>query len=154
MKRISLFRIWSVVAGVVLTGGMLQAQIANNTALVGNVVDQSGAPVAGAKVTATNEGTKVAYPGTTNSAGFYSITFITPGTYDITVNQQGFNSITKTGRIVTIDEAQRTDFSLQVGSTSTSLTVSAASPPIATDDATLGETFNTKAVSDLAADGP
>ena len=149
MKRVSLFRIWSVVAGVLLTGGMLQAQIANNTALVGNVVDQSGAPVAGAKVTATNEGTKVAYPGTTNSAGFYSITFITPGTYDITVIQQGFNSITKTGRIVTIDQAQRTDFSLQVGSTSTSLTVSAASPPIATDDATLGETFNTKAVSDL-----
>ena len=149
MKTVSLFRIGSVVAGVLVAGGMLHAQIANNTAIVGNVVDQSGAPVSGAKVTATDEGTKVAYPGTTNSAGFYSITFITPGTYDITVSQPGFNSITKTGRIVTIDQAQRTDFSLQVGSTSTSLVVSAASPPIATDDATLGETFNTKAVNDL-----
>ena len=63
MKRVSLLHIWSVVAAVVLTGGMLQAQIANNTALVGNVVDQSGAPVAGAKVTAINEGTRVAFPG-------------------------------------------------------------------------------------------
>jgi hypothetical protein len=50
---------------------------------------------------------------------------------------------------VVIDQAQRTGFTLAVGSTATSVTVSASSPPIATDDATLGETFNTKAVEDL-----
>lgn len=149
MKRVSSLCIRSVIATILFIGGMLHAQVANNTALVGNVVDQSGAPIAGAKVTAINEGTKVAYPGTTNAEGFYSITFITPGTYDITVIQPGFTTFTKTGRIVTIDQAQRTDFSLQVGSTTTSVTVSASSPPIATDDATLGETFDTKAVTDL-----
>ncbi len=135
--------------GIVLMGSMLEAQVANNTALVGTVLDPSGAPLAGATVTAINEATKVVYPGTTNAEGYYSISFITPGTYDVTVEQTGFTKLTKTGRIVTINLALRTDFNLQVGSTTTSVTVSASTPPIATDDATLGETFNTKAVEDL-----
>src|SRR5580698_11606732 len=141
MRRLFLFCIRPVIAaGIVLMGSMLQAQVANNTALVGNVVDQSGAPLSGAKVTAVNEGTKVVYPGTTNAEGYYSITFIAPGTYDITVAQSGFAELTKTGEIVPIDQTVRTDFKLQVGSETTLVTVSGSTPPIATDDASLGET--------------
>lgn len=139
----------AVAAGLFLVGLTVYAQVANNTALVGTVTDPSGAPIAGAKVRAFDEGTHITYPTVTNTEGYYSITFIAPGTYDITVEEKGFNTETQTGRIVVVDQAQRTDFKLVVGSTSTSVTVSASSPPIATDDATLGETFNTKAVEDL-----
>ena len=125
------------------------AQIANNTALVGTVLDSSGHPMSGAKVTAVEQSTKVVYPGSTNADGYYSITFIPPGTYAITVEQQGFEQITKVGVIVPVDQAIRTDFSMKVGSAATSVTVSASTPPIPTDDATLGETFNTKEVEDL-----
>ena len=86
------------VGGIVLMGSMLEAQVANNTALVGTVLDPSGAPLAGATVTAINEATKVVYPGTSNAEGYYSISFITPGTYDVTVEQTGFTKLTKTGR--------------------------------------------------------
>ena len=127
----------------------VQAQVANNTGLVGNVVDASGLPVTDAKVTAVNEETKVAYPGKTNGEGYYAITFIVPGIYDITVEQAGFTTLTKTGQILPVDQMARTDFKLQVGSASTSVTVSASAPPIATDDASLGETYDTKAVEDL-----
>ena len=150
MKRILLACIRSVaIAGIFTSGLVSQAQVANNTSLVGAVQDQSGAPIVGAKVTAVNEGTRVVYNGTTNADGYYSITFIAPGTYDITVEQSGFAKVTQTGRIVVNDQAQRTDFRLSVGSTSQSVTVSASSPAIATDDATLGEIFNTKTVEDL-----
>jgi hypothetical protein len=125
------------------------AQVANNTALVGAVVDPDGHPLVGAKVNAVEEATKVAYPGATNAEGNYSITFIAPGTYNITVEQSGFTQLVKTGIIVPIDQAVRTDFKLSVGSTTTSVTVSATTPPLSTDDATLGETFNTKLVQDL-----
>ena len=37
---------------------------------------------------------------------------LSPGTYDITVEQSGFSKLTKTGRIVVVDQAQRTDFKL------------------------------------------
>ncbi|HTF61145.1 MAG TPA: carboxypeptidase-like regulatory domain-containing protein, partial [Edaphobacter sp.] len=131
MKRLFLLCIRPLaVAGIFSIGSVLHAQVANNTALVGAVADQSGAPVSGAKVTAVNEGTQVTYPGTTNADGYYSITFISPGTYDITVEQSGFTKLTKTGRIVVTDQAQRTDFKLAVGSAATSVTVSASSPPI------------------------
>ena len=132
MKRFLLCIRPVAVAGIVLVGSMSQAQVANNTALVGAVVDPSGAPVAGAKVTAVNEGTQVTYPGTTNAEGNYSITFIVPGTYDITVEQSGFSKLTKTGRIVVVDQAQRTDFKLAVGSAATSVTVSRDICPICT----------------------
>jgi hypothetical protein len=53
-----------------------QAQVANNTSLVGTVLDSSGSAVVGAKVTAVQESTGVVYSGTTNEQGYYSIKFI------------------------------------------------------------------------------
>src|SRR5258708_1445054 len=141
----------SLVTAVVLAlfGASVWAQVANNTGLVGNVVDAAGLPVAGAKVTAVNEETKVVYPGKTNADGYYSITFIAPGTYDITADSPGFVVLKKTGQIVPIDASVRTDFKLQVGSETTSISVTASAPPIATDDASLGETFDSKTVDSL-----
>lgn len=65
----------------------LRAQVANNTSLVGTVVDSSGGVVGGAQVTGVNVATRVSYSGMTNAQGYYSIQFIAPGTYDITVTQ-------------------------------------------------------------------
>jgi hypothetical protein len=58
---------------------MLRAQVANNTSLVGTVVDTSGGVVVGARVTAVNVATRVSYSGVTNAQGYYSIQFIAPG---------------------------------------------------------------------------
>ena len=148
MKR--LFVLCPVLISVtVALPASMHAQVANNTALVGTVLDSSGSAIVGAKVTAIDESTGVVSPGTTNAQGYYSIKFIAPGTYDITVDQTGFNKVTKTGTIVPIDQAIRTDFSLKAGAETQTITVSASTPPIPTDDATLGETFDAKAVQDL-----
>src|SRR5271165_1245609 len=88
------------VIGMVAFATLTQAQVANNTALVGTVLDSAGSAVAGAKVTAVEESTGVVYPGTTSAQGYYSIKFIPPGTYDITVEQTSFTKLTKTGTIV------------------------------------------------------
>ena len=134
---------------LVVFATLTHAQVANNTSLVGTVLDSSGSAVSGAKVTAVDESTGIVYPGTTNAQGYYSIKFINPGTYDITVEQTSFSKLTKTGTIVPIDQAIRTDFTLKAGSETQTVTVSASTPPIPTDDATLGETFDTKTVQDL-----
>ena len=52
------------------------AQIANNTSLVGTVLDSSGAALSGVNVEAVEEGTKISYTATTNTSGYYAITFI------------------------------------------------------------------------------
>lgn len=142
-------RLLVIAVAIVLFGVSAWSQVANNTALVGNVVDAVGLPVSGAKVTALNEETKVVYQGQTNGDGYYSIAFIVSGTYDVAVASPGFVVLKKTGQIVSIDASVRTDFKLKVGSDSTFISVTASSPPIATDDASLGETFDTKTVDNL-----
>jgi Carboxypeptidase regulatory-like domain len=129
------------------------AQIANNTSLVGTVLDSGGAALPGAQVEAIEEGTKVSHTAVTNESGYYSITFINAGTYDITVKQTGFKTQTKVGVPLPNDQAVRTDFNLSVGSTTDTVSVSASTPPLATDDATLGETFSTKMVENLPLNG-
>jgi hypothetical protein len=131
----------------------LRAQIANNTSLVGSVLDPSGSPVSGVKVIAIEENTKVRSEATTNNAGYYAITFIQPGTYDLTVEERGFKKETTVGVPVTVDLAVRTDFSLKVGATTETVTVSASTPPLSTDDANLGETFAKHLVEDLPVQG-
>ncbi len=130
-----------------------RAQIANNTSLVGTAVDATGLPIAGSTVTAVEENTKVKSTAITNAEGYYSIAFLVPGTYDITVEEKGFKKITKTGVVLPIDIAVRTDFSMPVGSTDVDVTVTANTPPMSTDDASLGETFATNQVQDLPVQG-
>lgn len=125
------------------------AQIANNTTLVGTVTDSSGSVVAGAKVTAVNVATNVSYPGTTNSEGYYSIPYVSPGTYDINVEMTGFEKVVSKGTIVQLNLSARTDIALRVGSTTSEVTISATNPPLSTDDAVLGETIDQNKVTNL-----
>ena len=139
---------------LLLSSAFLEAQIANNTSLVGTVVDSTGSAVSGAKVTAVEQSTKLQYSATTNESGYYAITFIQGGSYDITVEQTGFGKVTTTGIPVTLNMSVRTDFNLKIGSTSDTVTVlSATTPPLSTDDASLGETFPPKQVEDLPVQG-
>ena len=131
----------------------LRSQVANNTSLVGNVIDPSGSAISNGHVIAVEENTKVKSEAQTNGSGYYAITYILPGTYDITVEVQGFKKLTKTGVIVPTNEAVRTDFALQLGSMDTIVTVSANTPPMSTDDATLGETIASDQVQDLPIQG-
>ena len=131
----------------------LIAQISNNTALVGTVLDSTGSAVGGAKVTAVEQATKVRYSATTNDEGYYGIAFIKSGTYDITVELTGFKKVTTVGVPVSVDVSVRTDFNLNVGSVTDAVTVSASTPPVSTDDANLGETFATQQVDELPMNG-
>jgi len=127
----------------------LMAQVANNTTLVGTVADPTSGVIAGAHVVGVNRDTKVAYSGDTNGEGYYSIPFVAPGTYDITVEKTGFRKTTASGVVVQLNMSARTDFSLNVGSETTEITVSAATPALSTDDALIGDTISTHQVTNL-----
>ena len=103
----------------------VHAQLATTTSLVGTVTDSSGKVIPGAKVTATETGTLDKYTATTNGQGYYTIEFVRVGVYSITVEQSGFQKVTKTGIIVDINQTVRTDITLPVGAVSQSVTVEA-----------------------------
>jgi hypothetical protein len=129
------------------------AQIATTTSLVGNVTDSSGKSVPNAKVTAVEAGTLATHTITTNEQGFYSFEFIPGGTYNITVEQSGFQKITKTGIELSVNRTVRTDFKLEIGGVTQTVTVQAEAMSIKTDDAAVSETLGVRAVSELPLNG-
>jgi hypothetical protein len=129
------------------------AQLATTTSLVGTVTDSSGKTIAGANVTAIETGTLDKYNGTTNEQGNYTFEFVRVGVYNVSVEQTGFQKVTKTGVIVDINQTVRTDFTLPVGAVSQSVTVEAAVAAIKTDDASVSEILGTRSVAELPLNG-
>ncbi len=121
--------------------------------LTGYVSDGTGAKVVGATVMATDVTTKFITKGLSNSAGEYSIPFLTPDTYNVTVTAAGFRTETRTSVVLTAGSDFGADFILSVGSQSETVTVSAGSPIIDTESANIGTTLTEQQVHDLPSMG-
>src|SRR5258708_5035610 len=61
--------------------------------LTGNVTDQKGAVVPGAKVTAANTGTRASKTTTTDERGGYLFTDLLTGTYNVTIEASSFKTV-------------------------------------------------------------
>jgi hypothetical protein len=130
-----------------------KAQLASSTSLTGTVTDTSGAIVPRAQVSAVNTATQVAYHAITNRAGIYKVLYIPVGTYTLTVTAPGFEREIHTNIIVQNNQTVRTGFVLRVGSVATTVTVSSAPPPIATDQATISQTIAETSIAQLPVNG-
>ncbi len=117
--------------------------------LSGEVADTTRARIVGATVTATDVATKFSTKVVSNNSGSYSISFLTPDTYDITVEKSGFRTETRVGVVLSAGGDVRTDFTLNVGSPSQTVTVNATGEFLDTATADLAATFSTKQVTDL-----
>jgi len=138
---------------IVGCSGLVSAQLANTTSLVGTVVDSAGAVMPDAAVRAVNVGTSDSYTAKTNAQGDYTIEFIKVGTYSITVSKDGFETLTKSGVAVDYDQTVRADFTLNVGQVNEHIEVTAAAPPLSMDDASVREVVGQRAVADLPLNG-
>src|ERR1700738_359140 len=77
-----------------------EAQV-NAAKLSGTVADSSGASITGAKIEITNVQTGIVRTVITNSSGFYSAPSLPPGSYTVSVAQEGFSTEVRTG--ITLD---------------------------------------------------
>src|SRR5947209_17753551 len=58
--------------------------------LRGRIVDSTGAAIVGAEVRVLNRDTGASTAGRTNESGNYTVPYLLPGTYDLTVEFSGF----------------------------------------------------------------
>ena len=138
---------------VLLVAASADAQLANQTALVGTVTDTSRAVIPGASVVAVNVGTKDTYEATTNDQGYYNIQFVRIGRYEITVTLASFQTFKATGIEVGTNQIVRQDAVLQVGGMAETVTVEAAATLLATENATVAETIRQEMVAELPLSG-
>src|ERR1700747_1940002 len=106
-----------------------------NGAFVGTITDSTGASVAGAKVTITEQNQNVSRSATTNDNGFYSFPDVPPGLYKVTAEKTGFKTRVRPNIDLPVSNTIHVDLALQPGSISETITVEALIPPLQTDSA-------------------
>jgi hypothetical protein len=121
--------------------------------ITGEVTDPSGAVVANARVIAVNLDTNVATTTTTNNDGEYNILFLPIGHYQVTVQANGFTQATLPPFSLEVQQTAKFNVKLAVGSTSTSVSVSAGAPILDTDDPTIGSVFTANTIANLPLNG-
>jgi len=96
-------------------------------ALTGSVLDPSGAVVPEASVTLTNVGTGVLLRAKSSTAGYYRVP-VPPGKYELRAEKEGFKVAIVGNITVPVAQVVTVDFTLQVGSSTQSVTVTTEAP--------------------------
>ena len=138
-----------VISAFALCSRPMYGQTANTGAIAGSVSDPSGAPVAGAAVVINREATGEERDLTTNAEGIFSVPFLTPGNYDLTVRAPGFKPLVLKSVLVQITEVSRLKIHLTISSAKEQITVSAKPPLLQTENATLGRVIGQQTIVDL-----
>ncbi|MGH9556885.1 MAG: TonB-dependent receptor domain-containing protein [Terriglobales bacterium] len=119
----------------------------------GVVTDSSGAAVASADVTVTNEGTGLTRTVQTSDAGEYAFTELPIGSYSVSASRSGFQTQTVTGATVSVSAVRRVDITLAAGSVEQKVEVTATLPLIQTTGNTMGGTIQAQEFSELPVNG-
>ena len=132
--------------------GISQAQEVR-ASIAGIVTDPSGAAIAGAAITVTSAATNATVVTKATESGNYLASFLTPGTYRILVEKEGFKKfVAESITLATLDKA-RVDVQLQIGSISDSVTVSSVTPTIETETASRGTSISNELIANLPTQG-
>ena len=125
------------------------AQTASSGTIIGTVTDQSGAVVPDASVAVTDLSTNTTQKATTNSAGHYVFPNVAPGTYNIKITKQGFQTALVQGQAVQVGQSLTEDVKLTVGAVSQEVTVETTGTELQTLNATVGNTVTGVALDSL-----
>jgi hypothetical protein len=125
----------AILASLVLLLAPLSRGQAVSATLLGNVTDNTGAAVPNAQLQILETGTGIAHAGVTNESGNFTFPDLTPGNYTVSVESKGFKKETRENVDVVVNTATRVDLSLQPGSITESVIVTAAPPIMQTDRA-------------------
>ena len=123
-----------------------QAEQAN---VAGTVTDTSKAIVEEAQVTIRDTATKVAVRTTTNSSGLFYVRALKPGTYEITVEKTGFRSSKISSLALTTGLTATVEITMQVGTVSESVEVSASAVQLEAQSSGLGNVVAGRPVMEL-----
>jgi hypothetical protein len=149
----SIQRLVTVALLVASCGALLYAQSTTGGAIGGTVYDTNGAVVANAKITVRNNGTNAETTITADGSGLFRANKLQPGTYTVSVSQQGFAAFKAEQVIVQVGSVTEISPRLKVGGTSETVEVTAEAPQINTTSADFAPTLNQTAISNLPING-
>jgi len=145
-------RAFALILGCILFSIALFGQAGTGT-ITGTVTDGSGAAIANAPVDVRNTDTNVPYPTVTTETGAYTVLRLPPGPYTVTVAAPGFKKLIRTGLTVDAGQTLPLDLSVEIGSASESVTVSAEGTLLKTETGDVSHNITISQLNDLPALG-
>ena len=121
--------------------------------IVGTILDAQRSGIPGATVVVTNVATNQSRNVVTDSQGNYVVTPLDPGIYNVSAEMQGFQTTVRNGLELTVGQAARVELVLNVGGLSTEVQVTAETPLLNTESATLSEVITNEQIVDLPLNG-
>jgi Carboxypeptidase regulatory-like domain/TonB-dependent Receptor Plug Domain len=115
----------------------------------GQVLDSSKGALPGATVSMTNTETNEVATATTNAEGNYTIPFLRPGMYTLTIELSGFQKHTRSGLRLEVNQTATINVALVVGGVSEEVTVSGESPLLETSNASRGTVIDSARIAEL-----
>lgn len=118
--------------------------------VTGAVTDNTGAAVAGATVTLTNEGTSSSVTTQSSESGAYTFDLIQPGNYTITVEKQGFKRFISKQNAALVNQPTTVNASLEIGDVSAAVTVIGSAEQVQTSTSgNIGSTIEQRTLESL-----
>ena len=130
----------------------LWAQIGGGS-IVGTILDDSGAAVAGASVTATNVATNEVQQTVTNDTGYFEFPILPAGRYVLEAEKQGFARERTAEFSLNSGTRPRFDLKMRIGQVNESVLVQGAAPLVNATTADLGVVIDQSKVEGLPLNG-
>jgi hypothetical protein len=143
----------AAVTGFVLAFGTLAFAQSATSSLHGTIADAKGAMVAAATVTLSNKSTGFSRTVKTDDQGAYQFLEVPPSTYVMTVTAAGFATTKRENVVLQVSSPATVNMALQVQGGSVVIDVTGEAPQVNTQDATLGNNFNSRQLTDLPSEG-
>ena len=115
-------------------------QAANSGTVAGTVTDQSGAAVVGATAKLVDTATNTERTAVTNETGRYIFANVVPGIYSLTISKSGFRAAKFPKQEVTVGSVLTLNVSMELGSVSQTVEVTATGADLQSMNATVGST--------------
>jgi hypothetical protein len=120
---------------------------------VGTISDSTGAALSDVSVIAIEQDTNLRRTTTTNETGNYSISNLSTGTYRLEFQHPRFRTVEVKQVEVRVNQNIRHDFEMQVGALEQTVTISAESIGLQTDNSSIGGTIDFFQVQQLPLNG-
>ncbi len=146
------FSLWLIGMLLLPSSMPLLAQQVNGS-MTGTVTDASGATVPGATVRVKSKDTNATRESATDGSGNYTIPFLPPGDYAVTVTAKGSQTQNIANLNLQVQQTLRQDFQLAVGDMAQSVNVDATAATLQTDSAVVGTVIDSAKVVQLPLNG-